>query len=45
MVLEVGDYLRNDGVVAMLGLDQHDVVSAVGSHALSLVGTVVRFPI
>jgi hypothetical protein len=29
----------------MLGLDQHDVVSAVGSHALSLVGTVVRFSI
>jgi hypothetical protein len=33
LVFEVGDDLLNDGVVAVLGLDQRDVLVAVGDEA------------
>jgi hypothetical protein len=35
LVFEVGDDLLDDGVIAMLGLDQGDVVGAVGDEAES----------
>ena len=33
LVFEVGDDLLDDGVVAVLGLDERDVLGAVGENA------------
>ena len=33
LVFEVGDHLLDDGVVAVLGLDERDLLAAVGEEA------------